>query len=207
VSGLGGLGRPRLHIVLRGLLRRREDFGRAALGGDLLGRGLREVVRAHSQPLGQFAVAQDADAVAWPLGQPRLAQRRAVHGGAVRERLVEIADVHDEILPRPGGVAEAALGDATEQRHLAAFKDFRRFVGAGTGAVAVAGGGGGVAVAAADAPAHALLAPPLLDAVVNGAQVHYSSTPRSRATSSRVRSCSSPSMVALTTLMALVLPW
>ena len=37
-------------------------------------------------------------------------------------------------------------------------------------------------------------------------QIHYSATPRSRATSSRVRSCIRPSMVALTRLIGFVLP-
>src|SRR5262249_46617147 len=66
--------------------------------------------------------------------------------------------------------------------------------------------GGGLAVAAADAAADALLLLALVDAVVDGAEVHYRFTPRRRATSSRVRSSSRPWIVALTRLIGLVLP-
>ena len=108
----------------------------------------------------------------------------------------------------PGGVAEAALGDAAEQLHLAAFEQRGRLLGAGAGPLALGAARRGLAVAAADAAADALLLlAVLVDADVNGGQVHYRVTPRSRATSSRVRSCSRPWMVALTRLIGLVLPW
>src|SRR5262249_60022099 len=141
------------------------------------------------------------------LGQAGGAQGVGVHGRPLVEGLVEVADVDDVVVPVPAGVAEAALGDAAEQRHLAALEDRRGVAGAGAGPLALVAAGGGFAHAAARAAADALLAGPLVDALVYGAQVHYRVTPRRRATSSRVRSASSPSMVALTRLIGLVLPW
>src|SRR5262249_52907310 len=100
----------------------------------------------------------------------------------------------------------AALGDAAEERHLAALEHLAGHAGAGAGPLALAAARGRLAVAAADAAADALLALALGDPVVNGREVHYSVTPRSRATSSRVRSSKRPWMVALTRLIGLVLP-
>src|SRR5205823_2028967 len=100
----------------------------------------------------------------------------------------QIADIDDVIRLVPGFVAEAALGDAAEQLHLAAFKDRRRLLGAGAGPLALGTARGGLAMAAADAAADALLATMLVDAGMYVGQVHYRLTPRSRATSSRVRS-------------------
>src|SRR5262249_48942561 len=80
----------------------------------------------------------------------------------------------------PGGVAEAALGDAPEQRHLAALEQLARHVGAGAGPLALAAARGRLAVAAARTPADPLLALALGDALVNGAEVHYRVTPLRR---------------------------
>src|SRR5262249_40971490 len=118
----------------------------------------------------------------------------------------EVADVDHVVELVPGGVAEAALGDAAEQLHLAAFEELRRLLGAGAGPLALAAAGGGLAVAGADAAADALRAPQLVDADVYLRQVHYRVTPRRRATSSRVRSSIRPAMVALTRLIGLLLP-
>src|SRR5262249_21941169 len=79
-------------------------------------------------------------------------------------------------------------------------------LGAGAGPLALGAAAGGLTVAAADAAADALLLLVLVDAVVDGREVHQSVTSRSRATSSRVRSWSRPWMVALTRLMGLLLP-
>src|SRR6516225_594053 len=106
----------------------------------------------------------------------------------------------------PGGVAEAALGDAAEQLHLSALEQRGRLLGAGAGPLALGAARGSLAVAAADAAADALLLAQLVNADVYLTEVHYRVTPRKRATSSRVRSCISPSMVALTRLIGLELP-
>src|SRR5262249_35217767 len=167
---------------------------------------LGEVVGADGQLLGNLPRAQDADAVGRAVGQPGFLQGLGVDGGAVVEGAVQVADVHHEVMPVPGGVAEAALGDAAEELHLAALEEGGRLLGAGAGPLALAAARGGLAVAAADAAADALLLAVLVDALVNGRQVHYSVTPRRLATSSRVRRSSRPLIVALTRLMGLELP-
>ncbi len=55
-------------------------------------------------------------------------------------------------------MAEAALGNAAEQRHLAAFEGPVGHLGAGAGVLAFAAARGGLAVAAAGAAADAFLA-------------------------------------------------
>src|SRR5262249_26959616 len=198
--------RPRLHLVAFRLLRSGDDLGSPVLRLDLFQSRLGEVVRLDHQPLGHLAGAEDAHPVRWAFRQASLAQHRRIDRGAVGEVLVEIADIDHVIVLVPGGMTEAALGDAAEQLHLAAFKQLRRLLGAGTGPLALAAARRRLAVAAARSAADALLAPQLVNAVVNGRKVHYRVTPRRRATSSRVRSCDNPSMVALTRLMGLLLP-
>ena len=83
----------------------------------------------------------------------------------------EVADVDDEVVLVPGGVAEAALGDAAEQRHLAALEERREHLCAGAGVLALGAARGGLAVAAADAAADALLLA-LVDALVDLREVH-----------------------------------
>src|SRR5260370_22569727 len=87
------LRRARFHLVALRLLRRRDDLRGAALGGDLLGSRLREVVRLDDQFLRHVAGAEDAHAVSWALRQAGFLQRLAVHRVAVLERLIDIADV------------------------------------------------------------------------------------------------------------------
>src|SRR6185436_2816695 len=96
-----------------------------------------------------------------------------VHGGAAVERF-EVADVDDVVDVGPGGLAEAALRHAAEERHLAALEGEGRLLGAGAGVLALAAAAGGLAVPAADAAADALLLLALLDALVDGAEVHES---------------------------------
>src|SRR5262249_13430526 len=109
-------------------------------------------------------------------------------GGAVGERLVEVADVDNVVLLVPGTVAETALGDAAEELHLAAFKERRRLLGTSAGPLALGAARGCLAVAGADAAPNALLALQLVHPVVDSGQVHYSVTPLKAATSSRGRS-------------------
>src|SRR5262249_788750 len=123
------------------------------------------------------AVAQDADAVGRPLGEADALQRLLVDRLAFLERLVEVADVDDVEGAVPGGVAEAAFGDAAEQLHLPALEQRRRLLGAGAGPLTLAAARGRLAVAAADAAADALLALELVNAGVNAGQVHSMVTP------------------------------
>src|SRR5690348_10980040 len=104
-------------------------------------------------------------------------------------------------------MAEAALRYAAKKRHLAAFKGLGRHLGAGTRVLALATARRSLAMAASNTPADAFLALSLMDALMYGGKVHYRVTPRSRATSSRVRSSKRPRIVALTRLMGFVLPW
>src|SRR5207302_2013574 len=100
--------------------------------------------------------------------------------------------------------AEAALGAATKERHLAAFEECAEKLGAGGGVLALAATAAGLAVARARPAADALLLLELGDARLNGFQVHQRVTPRSRCTSSRVRNSIRPAMVAFTRLSGLV---
>ena len=70
---------------------------------------------------------------------------------------VKVSHVDDEVVLVPGGVAEAALGDAAEQLHLPALEQRREHLGAGAGVLALGAARGGLAVPAADAAADALL--------------------------------------------------
>src|SRR5262249_14357653 len=94
-----------------------------------------------------------------------------------------------------------------------AFKGEDRMAGAGTGVLTLVASGRGLAVPAADAAADAFLFAAALQVVravfrlrVQSFEVHYRVTPRRPATSSPGRSCISPSMVAVTSLIGLVLP-
>src|SRR5262249_60486119 len=116
------------------------------------------------------AVAQDAHAVGGAFGEADLLQRLGVHGVAVLEVGVEVADVDDVVVLVPGGVAEAALGDAAEQLHLAALEHHRGLLGTGAGPLALGAARGGLAVAAADAAADALLLAVFVHADVYGGQ-------------------------------------
>src|SRR5262249_54940454 len=200
------LWRPRPHLVPDRLLRRRDQLDRAALGLDLLAGRLADPVDPHRHLLGQFAVAEDHDTVHGPLGQPPTLEGRGVNDGAVVEG-VQVGDVDDRVHLAEAVVVEAALRGAAEQRHLAALEERAEHLGARAGVLALAAAAGGLAVARAGAPADALLLLALVDALGEVGQVHYSFTPRRRATSSRVRSIIRPAMVALTRLIGLVLPW
>src|SRR5262249_3300629 len=79
-------------------------------------------------------------------------------------------------------------------------------LGAGAGILPLAAARGGLAVTATGPAADAFLGPALDNALMYCAEVHYRVTPRSWATSSRVRSSSRPCSVALTRLSGLVLP-
>src|SRR5262249_15969088 len=98
-------------------------------------------------------------------------ERFGIDHGAVVERF-QVADVHHVILLVPAGVAEAALGDAAEQRHLAALERPVRLLGAGAGVLALAAARRRLAVTPADAAAAALLLPAVGNALMYGRKVH-----------------------------------
>src|ERR1700693_1886298 len=57
--------RPRLHLVLNGLLGRWNSLCGAALAGDFLRGRLRKMMRSNDEAFSQFASAQDPDSVGW----------------------------------------------------------------------------------------------------------------------------------------------
>src|ERR1700694_1128846 len=116
------------------------------------------MMRSHDEALRQGAIAKDTYPVRGSLGEAGGAQRFLVNGGAVRERLVQVADVDNQKTARPRGIAEASLGDSPKQGHLAAFEHADWHIGAGAGPLPLAAAGGRLAVAAARAPANALFA-------------------------------------------------
>src|SRR5262249_2719618 len=132
---------------------------------------------------------------------------------------LEVADVDLDVDLAPGVVAEAALGNAADERHLAAFREGMRLLGAGAAPLPFVAARGGLAVAAADAAAHAFLESHPVNANVDGGQIHgrlphfFSPaagarlTPRSCSICSFVRSICRPAIVAFTRLMGFELPW
>ena len=105
---------------------------------------------------GQFAVAENFHAVGAAIGQADRAQRRFIHSRAV-VKLVQVADVDRDVARRETGVVETALGNAADERHLAAFKTDADGT-AGTRGLALAAATGGFAVAAGFALAEPLAA-------------------------------------------------
>src|SRR5262249_29318547 len=165
---------------------------------------LGKMVGLDNQPFGQLAVAENPHSISGPSRQPGFAQGILIDHIPIGKGFVQGADVNNMKLAIPSAMAKTALWDAAKQRHLSALKRWRRHVGAGTGVLALAAARGRLAVAAANTPTNSLLAFQLMHAVMDGRQIHYKVTPRNRATSSRVRNRSKPSMVALTRLMGFV---
>src|SRR5688572_13484831 len=132
----GFLGRPG----------RRDNFARAALAFNLGTSGGAKRMRADRQLASQLAGAEDLDAVSLAIGEPSLAQRLEVNASAVAE-LVQRFEIDGDVTRRVPRVVETALGDAADERHLAAFKtDADR--AAGTGGLALATAAAGFAVTA-----------------------------------------------------------
>ena len=100
----------------------------------------------HLKFAGQFARAQNLDALAGSVGQADAAQRGFVHRRAV-VKFVERFQIHWNVTDGESLVVKSALGDAADQRHLAAFKSDANGT-AGTGRLAFATATTGFAVAA-----------------------------------------------------------
>src|SRR5262245_44254548 len=197
---------PRLHLVLDRLLGRGDQLGRPALGLDLLLGRLGEVVGLDDQLFGHVPGSENTDAVERLFRQPLGAEGLDVNLLAGGVEGVDIADVDHVELPGEHAVREPPLGEAAEQRGLATDERDAREACPGARELALVPEPGGLAVPGPDASADPALGLAFLAAGVNVGQVHYSSTPRSRAVSSRVRSCIRPSSVALTRLIGFVLP-
>ena len=92
------------HLVPDRLLRRRDHLARAAGLLDLLLGGLGEVVGLHGQLLGQFAVAEDADAVERCRRRAASLLSAAMSTVLLASKRFEVADVDDRVVLVPGGV-------------------------------------------------------------------------------------------------------
>src|SRR5712692_7503940 len=160
--------RARLHLVPLGFLGRWNHLGSSAFSRDLFRRGLGEVMRADHELLRKLAVPQNAHAVGSSFGEPGAAQGVLIDRGAVVKSFVQVAHIDDVKVLGPGGMTKAALGDAAEKRHLAAFEGLRRHVGAGTRVLPLAAARGRLAVTAADAAADALLVLSLVNTLMHG---------------------------------------
>src|ERR1017187_6831899 len=98
-----------------------DDLARPAPGFDFGARRDAERAHAHHQLFGQFAFAENFHSAGAAVGQAGRAQSRFIHAHAVVEPL-QFADVHRDITRAKPRVVEPALGDAADERHLAAFK-------------------------------------------------------------------------------------
>src|SRR5262249_43172714 len=90
-------------------------------------------------------------------------ERGHVHR-AISVEAFEVADVHDGVMLLPGRMAEAALGQPAEERHLAAFEQSARQPGSCAGVLALVAEPSRLALSRADAPTDAALEFPLRDA-------------------------------------------
>src|SRR5690606_6508038 len=206
LAGPARLGRA-LRGELRPVLHAGDDLDGAARGLDLGARRGGDRVRAHGEPLVQLAVAEDLEQVRVLLlrGQAALDHRREVDRRARVERAVQVAHVDDRVDLAEVLVVDAALGDAADQRHLAAFPaDAHR--PAGTRLRALVATGRRLAVAAARAAADALARLVAQAEALRFVQVHWMLTPRRFSIVFLSRSRESASIVALTTFIGLVEP-
>jgi hypothetical protein len=133
-----------------------SDFTSAAFGFDFGFCGRAEGIRGDSQFFGKFAVAKDFNPIGAAVGQTDGAQSGFIHAGAI-VKFVQIADVDGDVLGGKTGVVKTALGDAADERHLAAFET-NADAAAGTSGLALATATGGFAVTAGFALAEPLAA-------------------------------------------------
>jgi hypothetical protein len=105
---------------------------------------------------GDLTSAEDLDAGTGPIGQADAAQRRFVHASAIFED-VERFHVDRDVGGSVAGIVKTALGDAADERHLAAFETDADGT-AGTGGLALATAAAGFSMTAGFALAEPLAA-------------------------------------------------
>src|SRR5881398_1631576 len=76
---------------------------------------------ADGQLTGQVTVAEDLDFFDGTVGETSIAKGTFVHARAVI-KLVKRFEIHGDVASCVASVVEAALGDAADERHLAAFE-------------------------------------------------------------------------------------
>ena len=123
-----------------------DQFTGAAFGFDFRFGGGAEGVSGNGEFTGEFAVAENFETVAWTVRKAGVAEDFFVHARAF-VKAVEGFQIDGQIASGVAGVVEAALGDAADERHLAAFEaDADRTAGAGS--LPLAAPSAGLAVAA-----------------------------------------------------------
>ena len=106
--------------------------------------------------LGQVTIAKDFDSAGAAVGQAGLAQEGLIYARAVIET-IQCFEVDRDVARGMAGIVKAALGNAADERHLAAFEtDTDR--AAGTSGLALATAPAGFTVAAGFALAEPLAA-------------------------------------------------
>src|ERR1051325_4733622 len=100
---------------------RPDYFARAAGGFNLLSGRSAEFVRRDRQLLFQLAIAEDLDQLHRAVGQSRFANRLDINARSVVET-VQRLQIDRNVSCRVPGIVEAALWNAANQRHLAAFE-------------------------------------------------------------------------------------
>ena len=169
-----------------------------------LGR-LAELMSLDRKLFGQVPVAEDFNLIKDPFGKTFF--HRLGHGdvGTAVEGLIQLADVDDSHAAGELAIIETAFGDSPGQGRLAAgiAQAIRR---PRTAVKALVAAGRGLAVAGTRTATDPFAVFALMNAPVDVVEDHQTCTPRSRATSSRVRSCLKPSKVALIRLIGLVEP-
>ena len=133
-----------------------DQFTGAAFGFDFRFGGGAEGVSGNGEFTGEFAVAENFDTVAWTVRKAGVAEDFFVHARAF-VKAVEGFQIDGQIASGVAGVVEAALGNAANEGHLAAFETDADGA-AGAGSLAFATAPAGFAMAAGFALAEALAA-------------------------------------------------
>ena len=98
-----------------------DDFASAAFGFNFLaGRGA-ERVGADRQLLGQFAGAENLNAIGRAIGQADGLEGNGIDARAIF-KAVQVFNVHADVAGAMRDVVETALGNTADERHLAAFE-------------------------------------------------------------------------------------
>jgi hypothetical protein len=118
------------------------------------------MMRLDDEAFGEFAVAEHPQTIVLPIQKAFLPQRFHIHGVAILEDAIQVADIDNGIFPTPGGVTETPLGYAADHGHLTAFGKRMGFVGAGTATLSLVAARARFAVAGTNASPDPFLAFP-----------------------------------------------
>src|SRR5689334_3338614 len=125
---------------------RRDQFAGAAFGFDFGFGGGTEGMGADSEFASKFAVTKNFDPVGPAICKPGIAEDLFVHARAF-VKAIQSFEVDGQITRGVAGVVEAALGNAANEGHLAAFESYTDGA-AGAGSLTFATAPAGFAMAA-----------------------------------------------------------